>query len=66
MIEEPVHYFFPKEYLSVEQKQIAIDVPNFGVVLEGALRKEARLVALSGVDDAQTFLTALEAAERNL
>jgi twitching motility protein PilT len=66
MIEEPVHYFFPKEYLSVEQKQIAIDAPNFGVALEGALHKEVRLVALSDVDDAQTFSTALEAAERNL
>ena len=66
MIEEPVHYFFPKDNLGVEQTQVAIDAPNFGVGLEGALRKNARVITLSDLGDAPTFSIALEAAERHL
>jgi twitching motility protein PilT len=65
-IEEPVHYFYPHAQSFLEQKQVAIDAPDFGPALGLVLRNDADVIALSAVSDPQTFSTVLEAAERNL
>ena len=65
-IEEPLHYFYPKSKSYLEQKQVAIDSPDFGPALELALRNDAGIVALSGISDPDTFSTVLEAAERRV
>jgi len=65
-IEEPVHYFYPHGQSLLEQKQVAIDAPDFEDALKLVLRNSADVIALSDVNDPQTFSTVLEAAERNL
>lgn len=65
-IEEPIHYFYPQGQSFVEQKQVAIDAPDFGPALQLVLRNNADVIALSDVNDPQIFSTVLEAAERNL
>jgi twitching motility protein PilT len=65
-IEEPARYFYPHGQSFLEQKQVAIDAPDFGRALGLVLRNNADIIALSDVSDPQTFSTVLEAAERNL
>jgi Tfp pilus assembly pilus retraction ATPase PilT len=65
-IEEPLCYFYPKSKSYLEQKQVAIDSPDFGHALELALRNDADVVALSDISDPNTFSTVLEAAERKV
>ena len=65
-IEEPVHYFYPAGQSFVEQKQVAVDVPNFESALKLVLRNGADVIVLSDFNDPQTFSAALEASQRNL
>jgi len=65
-IEEPVHYFYPQGQSFLEQKQVAVDVPDFASALKLVLGNAPDVIVLSDVNDPQTFSTALEASERNL
>jgi twitching motility protein PilT len=65
-IEEPARYFFPKAKALVDQKQVAIDTPDFGQGLEQVLRSGSRVVSLGEVADVRAFSMALEAAGTNL
>jgi twitching motility protein PilT len=65
-IEEPVHYFYPPGQSFLEQKQVAVDVPNFESALKLVLGNGADVIVLSDFNDPQTFSAALEASERNL
>jgi Tfp pilus assembly pilus retraction ATPase PilT len=53
---------------SVQQKlaDFFIDAPDFDPALRLVLRNHADVIALSDMNDPQTFSTSLEAAERNL
>jgi twitching motility protein PilT len=65
-IEEPARYFYPRGQSFLEQKQVAIDAPDYGRALGLVLGNHADVIALTDVSDPQTFSTVLEAAERNL
>jgi twitching motility protein PilT len=65
-IEEPIHYFHNRQKSFIEQKQIAVDTPDFVPALEGALANRSSVVALSDVTDKNSFSTIVSAAERTL
>jgi twitching motility protein PilT len=65
-IEEPIHYFHDRQKSFIEQKQIAVDTPDFSHALELALANRSSVVALSDITDQNSFSTAMAAAERTL
>jgi twitching motility protein PilT len=65
-IEEPICYFHESQRSFVEQRQVAIDTPDFSPALEEALATHANVVALSDIADQETFATVMAAAERTL
>jgi twitching motility protein PilT len=65
-IDEPIHYFHDRQKSFIEQKQVAVDTPDFGIALEGALANRSSVVALSDITDKNSFSTMVSAAERTL
>ena len=65
-IDEPIHYFHNSQKSFIEQKQVAVDTPDFALALEGALANRSSVVALSDITDKDSFSTIVSAAERTL
>lgn len=65
-IEEPVHYFHERQKSFIEQRQVAIDTPDFISGLQQALAENSGIVALSDITDYDTLEIALAAAQRTL
>lgn len=65
-IEEPVRYFHERQKSFIEQRQVAIDTPDFSPALEEALAGKSDVVVLSDITDSEMFATVLAAAERTL
>jgi twitching motility protein PilT len=65
-IEEPARYFYPKAKALLDQKQVAIDTPDYAHGLDLALESGARVVALGEMAEPRTFSIALEAASTKL
>lgn len=65
-IEEPVRYFHERQKSFIEQRQVAIDTPDFSHALEEALAAKSDVVVLGEVTDSKMFGTVLAAAERLL
>lgn len=65
-IEEPVRYFHERHNSFIEQRQVAIDTPDFSPALEEALAGKSDVVVLSDIRDSKMFATVLAAAERTL
>jgi Tfp pilus assembly pilus retraction ATPase PilT len=65
-IDEPIRYFHVNQKSFIEQRQIAIDTPDFSPAIEQALADRSSVVAMSDVPDWQSFSTILAAASRAL
>lgn len=65
-IDEPIHYFHTKAKSFIEQKQIAVDAPDFGSALDQALAARSNVVALGDIKDRKMLSTVLGASERSL
>jgi twitching motility protein PilT len=65
-LEEPILYCHQKNRSFIEQRQIALDAPDFAPGLNQALDDDAEVVALSDLSDHDTLSTALVASERRL
>jgi len=62
-IEDPVEYMFQDDKAIVNQREIGIDVKDFKHALRSAVREDPDVMLVGEMRDAETFETALTAAE---
>lgn len=62
-LEDPIEYNFEDHKSIVNQREIGIDAPVFASGLKGALRQDPDVILVGEMRDADTFKTALHAAE---
>ncbi len=62
-IEDPIEYKFKEKRAIVSQRQIGIDVPNFGLAMKSALREDPDVILMGEMRDAESIEIALTAAE---
>lgn len=62
-LEDPIEYNFEDDKCIVNQREIGIDAPYFASGLKGALRQDPDVILVGEMRDADTFRTALHAAE---
>ena len=62
-IEDPIEYLFIDDKSLINQREIGIDVLNFTEALRSAVREDPDVMLLGEMRDAETFETALTAAE---
>jgi len=65
-IDEPIRYYHSNRQSFIEQRQIAVDTPDFSPAIEQALAARSNVVAVSSVPDRESFSTILAAASRAL
>jgi Tfp pilus assembly pilus retraction ATPase PilT len=65
-IEEPIYYFHKSQRSFIDQRQIAIDVPDFSPAIQQALADRSSVVVVSDVPDRESLTTILAAATRVL
>jgi len=62
-IEDPIEYLFHDSKAVVNQREVGIDVPNFGIGLRALVRENPDVVLIGEMRDKETFEAALQAAE---
>ncbi len=62
-IEDPVEYMFQDDKAIINQREIGIDVKDFKHALRSAVREDPDVMLVGEMRDAETFETALTAAE---
>jgi len=62
-IEDPIEYVFSDDKALINQREIGLDVLNFQEALRSAVREDPDVMLLGEMRDAETFETALTAAE---
>lgn len=62
-VEDPVEYRFIAKKSIVSQREIGIDVPNYGVALKYIVRQDPDVIFIGELRDHDTVLAAIQAAE---
>ena len=62
-IEDPIEYLFQDDKAIINQREIGIDVMDFDDALRSAVRQDPDVMLVGEMRDAETFETALTAAE---
>ena len=62
-IEDPIEYTFTDDKSLFQQREIGIDVPNFGMAIKSVLRQNPDIILIGEMRDKETFETAISAAE---
>jgi len=62
-IEDPIEFLHSDKLGFVDQQEVDVDTPNFGVALRGALRQDPDVILVGEMRDIETISTALLAAE---
>lgn len=62
-IEDPIEYTFTDHRSVFNQREIGIDVPNFSKAIKSVLRQNPDIILIGEMRDAETFETAISAAE---
>jgi twitching motility protein PilT len=62
-IEDPIEYTFTEEKCLINQREIGIDVKNFKTGMKHAVREDPDVILVGEMRDADTFETAIQAAE---
>jgi twitching motility protein PilT len=62
-IEDPIEYLFPDAKAIINQREVGIDVPSFGMGLRSLMRENPDVVLIGEMRDHETFEAALRAAE---
>ena len=62
-LEDPVEYLFEDDRCAFSQREVGLDVPDFGSGLRAALRQDPDVILIGEMRDRTTFETALQAAE---
>lgn len=62
-IEDPVEYIFTEKRCVISQRQVGVDVPNFGLAMKAALREDPDVILMGEMRDPESIEIALNAAE---
>ncbi|MDX2188070.1 MAG: PilT/PilU family type 4a pilus ATPase [Opitutaceae bacterium] len=62
-IEDPIEYTFKDNRSVFNQREIGIDVPTFSKAIKSVLRQNPDIILIGEMRDAETFETAISAAE---
>jgi twitching motility protein PilT len=62
-IEDPIEFIVPEKMATISQREVGVDVPDFGVALRGALRQNPDVILVGELRDQETARTAIKAAE---
>ncbi len=62
-IEDPVEYIFTEQRCVISQRQVGIDVPDFGLAMKAALREDPDIILMGEMRDPESIDIALTAAE---
>ena len=62
-IEDPIEYTFQDDKSLFQQREIGLDVPNFGLAIKAVLRQNPDIILIGEMRDRETFETAISAAE---
>ena len=62
-LEDPIEFLFHENKCLINQREIGIDVKNFGVGMKHAVREDPDVILVGEMRDLETFQTAIHAAE---
>ncbi len=62
-VEDPIEYRFTPKKSIISQREIGIDVQNFGVALRYAVRQDPDVIFIGEMRDGETVLAGIQAAE---
>ncbi|MDP7036140.1 MAG: PilT/PilU family type 4a pilus ATPase [Planctomycetota bacterium] len=62
-IEDPIEYLFTDKKSFINQREVGIDVKDFDSALKTVVRQDPDIILIGEMRDAETFFTALTAAE---
>jgi twitching motility protein PilT len=62
-IEDPIEYYHEHKRSIVTQREVGVDVPNFGEALRRALRQDPDVILVGEMRDLETISAAITAAE---
>ncbi len=62
-IEDPIEFTFQDDKCVFQQREIGLDVPNFGLAIKAVLRQNPDIILIGEMRDRETFETAISAAE---
>jgi twitching motility protein PilT len=62
-LEDPIEFVFTEEKSLINQREIGMDVKDFGIGMKHAVREDPDVMLVGEMRDEETFLTAIHAAE---
>ena len=62
-LEDPIEFVFRDEKCLINQREVGMDVSDFGVGMKHAVREDPDIILVGEMRDEETFMTAIHAAE---
>jgi twitching motility protein PilT len=62
-LEDPIEFVFTEDKCLINQREIGMDVRNFGIGMKHAVREDPDIMLVGEMRDEETFMTAIHAAE---
>ena len=62
-LEDPIEFVFKDDKCLINQREVGIDVVDFGVGMKHAVREDPDIILVGEMRDQETFMTAIHAAE---
>jgi twitching motility protein PilT len=62
-LEDPIEFVFTEDKCLINQREVGMDVVDFGVGMKHAVREDPDVMLVGELRDEETFLTAIHAAE---
>ena len=62
-LEDPIEFVFKEDQCLINQREIGMDVVDFGIGMKHAVREDPDIILVGEMRDEETFMTAIHAAE---
>jgi twitching motility protein PilT len=62
-LEDPIEFVFTEDKCLINQREIGMDVKDFGIGMKHAVREDPDIILVGEMRDQETFMTAIHAAE---
>jgi twitching motility protein PilT len=62
-LEDPIEFVYKEEKCLINQREIGMDVKDFGIAMKHAVREDPDIILVGELRDEETFMTAIHAAE---
>jgi twitching motility protein PilT len=62
-LEDPIEFVFTEDKALINQREVGIDVQDFGIGMKHAVREDPDIILVGEMRDEETFMTAIHAAE---